>query len=193
MTETGIYGGSFNPIHRGHVNLGEYLCRHEGLDEVWFMVSPQNPFKQASPDLLDENARLALARLAVRQHPRLKVSDFEFHLPRPSYTVDTLSALRRNFPDRQFTLIVGADNWQAFGRWRRADEILARHAVLVYPRTGYPVDRTSLPTGVKLADAPLFPVSSTEIRRAIAQGRDASFGLDDAVWAEIRARGYYKP
>ena len=188
-----VYPGSFNPLHTGHLAIMKCLTERMGFDLVYLVVSPQNPFKQASPDLLDENARLALARLAVRQHPRLKVSDFEFHLPRPSYTVDTLSALRRNFPDRQFTLIVGADNWQAFGRWRRADEILAHHAVLVYPRTGYPVDRTSLPTGVKLADAPLFPVSSTEIRRAIAQGRDASFGLDDAVWAEIRARGYYKP
>ena len=85
MTETGIYGGSFNPIHRGHVELAERLCRDEGLDELWFMVSPQNPFKKSSPDLLNENIRLELARMAVREHPCLKVSDFEFRLPRPSY------------------------------------------------------------------------------------------------------------
>lgn len=91
MTETGIYGGSFNPIHRGHVELAERLCRDEGLDELWFMVSPQNPFKKSSPDLLNENIRLELARMAVREHPSLKVSDFEFRLPRPSYTADTLA------------------------------------------------------------------------------------------------------
>jgi nicotinate-nucleotide adenylyltransferase len=108
MTETGIYGGSFNPIHRGHVELAERLCRDEGLDELWFMVSPQNPFKKSSPDLLDENSRLELARMAVREHPCLKVSDFEFRLPRPSYTADTLAALRQAYPDRLFTLVISS-------------------------------------------------------------------------------------
>ena len=119
MTETGIYGGSFNPIHRGHVELAERLCRDEGLDELWFMVSPQNPFKKSSPDLLDENSRLELARMAVREHPCLKVSDFEFRLPRPSYTADTLAALRQAYPDRLFTLVIGADNWLAFKDWNK--------------------------------------------------------------------------
>ncbi len=193
MTETGIYGGSFNPIHKGHVELAEVLCRNEGLDELWFMVSPRNPFKDSAPDLLDENARLELARIAVRGHPRLKVSDFEFRLPRPSYTADTLAALRRDCPDRNFTLVIGADNWMTFHGWKNPDEILRRHRVLVYPRPGYPIDAASLPSGVRLADTPLIPLSSTEIRRAISQGKDASYGLDEHVWREIRKRKYYFP
>ena len=168
MTETGIYGGSFNPIHRGHVELAERLCRDEGLDELWFMVSPQNPFKKSSPDLLNENIRLELARMAVREHPCLKVSDFEFRLPRPSYTADTLAALRQAYPDRLFTLVIGADNWLAFKDWKKPDEILSHHRILVYPRPGYAVEAASLPPGVKLTDTPLIDISSTELRRLIS-------------------------
>ena len=193
MTETGIYGGSFNPIHKGHTALAERLCETGRLDEVWFLVSPRNPFKETATDLLDENVRLALARLAVRHHPKLKVSDFEFNLPRPSYTADTLSALRRSFPDRQFTLIIGADYWLSFNRWKTPEEILAHHRILVYPRPGYPIDMSALPRGVTVVDTPLIELSSTEIRRTIAQGNDASYGLDEAVWQEIRSKGYYRP
>lgn len=192
MTETGIYGGSFNPIHRGHVELAEALCLNEGLDELWFMVSPQNPFKKSSPDLLDENTRLELARMALREHPCLKVSDFEFRLPRPSYTVDTLAALRKAYSERLFTLVIGADNWLAFKDWKESDEILRHHRVLVYPRSDHLVEATSLPSGVKLADAPLIDISSTELRNLISQGGDASFGLAPDVWRTIREKGYYK-
>lgn len=192
MTETGIYGGSFNPIHRGHVELGEFLCRHEGLDELWFMVSPQNPFKRFATDLLDENIRLELVRTAIRKHPRLKATDFEFHLPRPSYTADTLAALRKAHPDRRFTLVIGADNWQTFGHWKEPDEILRHHRILVYPRPGYPIDASALPLGVKLTEAPLIPLSSTELRHLIAQGKDASYGLDEEVWKEICDKKYYR-
>ena len=152
MTETGIYGGSFNPIHRGHVELAERLCRDEGLDELWFMVSPQNP----------------------------------------SYTADTLAALRQAYPDRLFTLVIGADNWLAFKDWKKPDEILSHHRILVYPRPGYPVQTASLPSGVRLTETPLIDISSTELRRLISQGEDASYGLDEAVWQEIRKRGYYR-
>lgn len=192
MTRTGIYGGSFNPIHRGHVELAEFLCRNEGLDELWFMVSPQNPFKKSASDLSDEKIRLELARMAVRGRPCLKVSDFEFRLPRPSYTADTLAALRKAYPGRLFTLVIGADNWLAFKEWKRAEEILRRHRVLVCPRPGYPVEAASLPPGVRLADAPLIPLSSTEIRRLVSQGKDASPGLDPDVWRTIREKGYYR-
>lgn len=192
MTETGIYGGSFNPIHKGHVELGDFLCRTENLDEIWFMVSPQNPFKKTAPDLLDENARLELVRTAVRTHPRLKACDFEFRLPRPSFTADTLCALRDSFPHRRFALIIGADNWLSFDHWRRPDEILRHHRIIVYPRPGYEMDASRLPSGVSLAETPLIPISSTDIRRTIAQGGDASGMLDQAVWEEICRKGYYK-
>ena len=133
-----------------------------------------------------------LARMAVREHPCLKVSDFEFRLPRPSYTADTLAALRQAYPDRLFTLVIGADNWLAFKDWKKPDEILSHHRILVYPRPGYAVEAASLPPGVKLTDTPLIDISSTEIRRLISQGGDASYGLDEAVWQEIRKKGYYR-
>lgn len=192
MTETGIYGGSFNPVHNGHIALADALCQAERLDEVWLLVSPRNPLKPPAGDLLDEQARLELTRMAVRHHPRLRASDFEFRLPRPSYTVDTLSALRTAFPDRRFTLIIGADNWLAFDRWKQPEEILRHHPVLIYPRPGYPVEASALPNGVRLARLPLFDLSSTQLRQCIAQGGDASYGLDPAVWETIQARGYYR-
>lgn len=193
MTLTGIYGGSFNPIHKGHVQLAETLCHKGVVNEIWFLVSPRNPFKQASKDLLDEHDRLSLARLATAGHPQLHVSDFEFSLPRPSYTVDTLAALRKAYPDRQFALIMGADNWQSFHRWRKPDDILRHHRILVYPRPEFPVDETALPPGVTLlSDVRLMDISSTQLRRSIARGEDASYGLDAAVWQEIQKKGYYR-
>ena len=193
MTLTGIYGGSFNPIHKGHVQLAEALCHKGVVNEIWFLVSPRNPFKQASKDLLDEHDRLSLARLATAGHPQLHVSDFEFSLPRPSYTVDTLAVLRKAYPDRQFALIMGADNWQSFHRWRKPDDILRHHRILVYPRPEFPVDETALPPGVTLlSDVRLMDISSTQLRRSIARGEDASYGLDAAVWQEIQKKGYYR-
>lgn len=192
MIETGIYGGSFNPIHNGHTLLAEHVCRNYGLDELWLLVSPQNPLKQSTTDLLEDKARLELARLAVQNHPRLKVSDFEFNLPRPSYTSDTLKALRAAYPERRFTLLIGADNWHNFPKWRNPDEILRHHRLLIYPRPEYPVCQASLPEGVFLADAPLIDLSSTELRRLISAGADASFGLDPAVWEEIQKKKYYQ-
>ncbi len=192
MIKTGIYGGSFNPIHNGHIQLAEWLCQHGGLDELWFLVSPQNPLKQADTDLLPEKDRLALAQLAVKSHPRLKVSDFEFNLPRPSFTVNTLQKLRDTYPEHNFTLIIGADNWLFFSHWKNPQEILHHHNIIIYPRNGYTIYPTSLPKNVKLVPAPLFNISSTEIRQCIANGEDASYALDKQVWKTIAEKGYYR-
>lgn len=189
---TGIYGGSFNPIHQGHTTLGQWLVRHNYLDELWFLVSPQNPLKPAS-GLLDDDARLHLARLAVGRKQHLKVSDFEFRLPRPSYMVHTLAAMREAYPDRDFVLVIGADNWQRFPDWYASEEILRHHRLLIYPRPGYPIDESLLPDGVRLVDTPLLDISSTQVRDAIrTQPSYDGFGLDSRVWAEIKAKGYYK-
>ena len=188
---TAIYGGSFNPIHTGHIALGQWLVRHHFVDELWFLVSPQNPLKPAS-GLLDDEARLRLARLAIGRKRRLRVSDFEFHLPRPSYMVTTLEALRTAYPDRNFVLVIGADNWHRFPQWYKADEILNHHRLLVYPRPGFPIDEAALPAGVTLVHTPLIDLSSTQIRDAIATDPDYNgFGLEPRVWAEIKAKGYY--
>ena len=189
---TGIYGGSFNPIHQGHTTLGRWLVRQKYLDELWFLVSPQNPLKPAS-GLLDDRARLHLARLAVGRKRGLRVSDFEFRLPRPSYMVNTLAALRETYPEREFVLVIGADNWERFPDWYLSAEILRHHRLLIYPRPGSPVDATALPPGVQLVDTPLLDISSTRIRDAIrTQPAYDGFGLDSRVWAEIKAKGYYK-
>ncbi len=198
----GIYGGSFNPIHQGHLNLGRWLVRHHYVDELWFMVSPQNPLKPAA-DLLDDRARLRLARLAVGRSKGLRVSDFEFSLPRPSFMVDTLAALSEAHPEHDFALVIGADNWLDFHLWHRPDDILRRHRIIVYPRPGYSLDATALPhtidsiegcPGVTLVpQAPLFDISSTQIRQAItANPSFARSYLHPRVWAEIQARGYYR-
>ena len=189
---TGIYGGSFNPIHQGHTTLGRWLVRHGYLDELWFLVSPQNPLKPAT-ELLEDRARLKLARLAVGRKRGLRVSDFEFHLPRPSYMVHTLEALRATYPERDFVLVIGADNWERFPDWYESAEIIRHHRLIIYPRPGSPVDATALPEGVQLVETPLLNISSTQVRNAIRTDPSYDgFGLDSRVWAEIKAKGYYK-
>ena len=203
----GIFGGTYNPIHLGHTALASYICNLGLVDEVWLMVSPQNPFKQ-DHQLLDEAIRLRLATLAVRDFPRLRASDFEFHLPRPSLTYVTLQELSRAYPDDAFSLIIGADNWDAFPKWRNADDILAHYPIIVYPRETVSDERLAVSDGhmptlpsltggvgggspIFLSSAPLYPISSTAIRTAIAAGDDVSPWLDPAVLDEIRRLRLY--
>ncbi len=185
MKKTGIFGGSYNPIHIGHLALANYLCEYGDLDEVWFMVSPQNPFKAHSSDLWDDQLRLELVRLAVEEYPKFHASDFEFHLPRPSYMVNTLEKLREAHPDREFTLIIGADNWASFPRWKDADIIMAHHPLIIYPRPGYEIDESTLPANVRLVNTPLLEVSSTFIRESLKQGKDVRYFLHPKVWERI--------
>ncbi len=187
---TGIYGGSFNPIHSGHIGLAKALVQSGMVDDMWLMVSPQNPFK-VNAELLDDTIRLHLARIAVRDVPGVEVCDREFSLPRPSYMYNTLSALAQEHPDRRFTLVIGADNWERFHDWYKAEDILAAYPIIIYPRPGYAIGK--VPRGVTVADTPLLPVSSTEIRRRIAT--DPSYrgqGLPHPVWQEIKARRLYR-
>ena len=177
----GIYGGSFNPIHRGHIALARQILRKARLDEVWFLVSPLNPFKQASTDLLDDGQRLQLTRQALADEPRLVASDYEFHLPRPSYSWDTLQALSRDYPEHEFVLVIGADNWLAFDRWYHAEDILARYPIVIYPREGCPIDAAMLPPTVQLVKTRLYNVSSTDIRRRISEGRPVRRLLPPAI------------
>ena len=169
--EVAIFGGSFDPIHNGHLALaGEVLAR--GLArEVWFMVTPQNPHKQDSA-LSDEQLRLRMVQLAVEGKHGMKACDFEFALPRPSYTLHTLNALVQAFPDKRFSLLIGADNWEKFDRWYKGDEIISRHNVIVYPR-GIETE-PPLPQGVLWLPATLYDVSSTMVRAAVRDGKDVT-------------------
>ena len=161
MKKIGIFGGSFNPIHVGHVALAKAVLEQCGLDEVWLMVSPQNPLKKDA-DLLDDRLRLSMARTALEGVEGVRASDYEFHLPRPSYTWNTLKHLQQDYPDYEFTLLIGGDNWAHFQRWRNWKDILRHHRVIVYPRDQY----------AGTIDVPLLPVSSTEIRERVRKGED---------------------
>ena len=167
----GIYGGSFNPIHKGHIALAKQILKRARLDEVWFMVSPLNPFKVADADLLDDHLRLQMTQKALASEPRLLACDYEFHLPRPSYTWDTLQALRRDYPDHEFVLLIGADNWLKFDRWYHSADLLQNFQIVIYPREDSPIDADTLPSNVLLVNTKLYRMSSTDIRQRIREGR----------------------
>lgn len=190
MKRVGVFGGSFNPVHWGHVRLAEWIVRHGWADEVWLMVSPRNPLKEQA-GLLLEAERLDMARLAAGEVAGVRASDFEFSLPRPSYTWRTLEALRAAFPATAFSLIIGADNWLHFDRWARPDYIRAHHKLLVYPRPGYPLDASALPDGVDLLGAPVFDVSSTRVRKLLRENGDASRLVPAPVLHYIKERHLY--
>lgn len=192
----GIYGGSFNPIHIGHTSLAQSLIKQQIVDEVWLLVSPLNPLKQSSnPDILDYEERLHIARLATKGMQGIHVSDFESSLPIPSYTVTTLNELTKTYPQHTFSLIIGADNWQDFHKWYKWEEILASYPIVIYRRPGYDLDTTSetfLSTkSITIADTPLYPISSTEIRQAIRQGQIPSEWLTPEVVKYIIDKGLY--
>ena len=189
MTRTGIYGGLFNPIHNGHIAIARAMVEQAGLDEVWLMVSPQNPLKQAA-GLLDDGMRLDMARRAVENIPGVKACDYEFGLPRPSYMWNTLQSLSRDYPDREFTLLIGADNWKLFDRWYHAGDIIAHYPICIYPRSGYAIDAQSLPATVRLVDTGLFDVSSTMVRERIEKGADVSGLIPECIVGEaVKAYG----
>lgn len=191
MKKIGIFGGSFNPIHNGHVSLARRLLREAGLDEVWLVVSPHNPLKPQG-DLLDEQKRLQLVRLALENEPGLVASDCEFALPRPSFTWRTLQHLTATHPDCTFTLLIGGDNLRCFHRWAHADELLSNYDIVVYPRGDEAVDAAALPPRVRLVDTPLLPVSSTEVRRRIAAGESIRELVPLKVAEQIESEGLYK-
>ncbi len=168
MKKVGIFGGSFNPIHTGHIILAKRLCEKARLDEVWFMVSPMNPFKQNVTDLLDDHLRLELVRKALENESKLKACDYEFHLPKPSYTWHTLQAISKDFPNNSFILLIGGDNWDSFDKWYHHDEILSHYPIVVYPRQGNVINE--VPENVTIVETPLLNISSTEIRRHIKRG-----------------------
>lgn len=176
MIRTGIFGGSFNPIHKGHIILAHQLKKQAALDEVWLMVSPQNPLKQHS-DLLDDVARMEMARKAVEGEEGIMACDYEMHLPKPSYTWNTLQALSRDYLDREFVLMIGGDNWELFDRWYHAEDIRQHFEIVVYKRTP--------------GDPGFIDISSTEIRRRIREGLSFEDLVPTAVADIIKEKGYY--
>ena len=188
----GLYGGSFNPIHKGHTSLAQSLVDQGLVDEVWLLVSPLNPLKQTSGDIAAYEHRLRMAELACKGHKGLRVSDFESHLPIPSYTITTLDAIAATYPQHTFSLVIGADNWDSFHRWYKADEIIANYTILVYNRSGYPLDEANLPPSVKVVNTPLYDISSTQIREAIKKGERPTDWLSPTVLRYISESRIYR-
>ncbi len=185
-----VFGGSFNPLHNGHIALAQAVLNGGFADEVWLMVSPQNPFKQQS-ELLPEHLRLEMAQIATEGLEGIRVSDFEFHLPRPSYTWKTLKALSETYPEDEFSLLIGGDNWAVFNRWVNPEYILQHHSIIIYPREDTPLCIDDLPPHVSLLHAPLFPVSSTQVRMLLKEGRDVSGLIPAAELEYIRHNCLY--
>lgn len=176
----GIFGGSFNPIHNGHIALAKAFLRQKHLDEVWLMVSPQNPLKRNNA-LLDDKMRLRMVEKALGNLPKIIAYNYEFQLPKPSYTWNTLQRLSEDFPNHHFSLLIGGDNWKAFNKWYRHEDILANYSITIYPRKGDEIDKNELPSNVSLLNSQLINISSTEIRERVKIGKP----IGDCVPNEI--------
>ena len=191
MKRIGIYSGSFNPIHHGHVMLANYLVEFSDLDELWFVVSPQNPLKQKS-ELLDDDERLKMVQLAVGDDPRFHVSDIEMHLPLPSYTINTLTALSEQHTDCQFVFICGMDSLQNLHRWYQYKSILDNHELLVFPREGYDGGELVHHPSVTMLKTPILEISSTFIRQCVKEGRDMRHFMPEKAFLYMQENGFYK-
>ena len=188
----GVYSGSFDPIHVGHLIIASYVVEFADVDEVWFVVSPQNPFKQGL-SLSDENARLEMVRLALTDFPKLKEDDVELSMPKPSYTIDTLDHLSKKYPQNKFSLIIGADNWACFDRWKEPERLIKNYDILIYPRLGFEIKIDGeLKDKVKILDSPIIEISSTFIRENISKGKSLKAWLPKETEKYIVEQGLYR-
>ena len=187
----GLFFGSFNPVHVGHMVLANYMLEYTDLDKIWFVISPHNPLKKKS-SLLDEKHRLQLVNLAIGDNSKIKASDIEFKLPQPSYTVVTLTYLKERYPEHEFALILGEDNLLSFNKWKNHEEILKHHQLYVYPRPNTDISEFHNHSQVKLVNAPLIEVSSTEIRKAIQEKKDVRYFMPNAAWEYIKEMHFYE-
>jgi nicotinate-nucleotide adenylyltransferase len=186
----GLYFGSFNPVHNGHLIIAQHLLNETGLEKVWLVVSPQNPFKQQKT-LLNEYDRLHLVNMAIEGSPALKAMDIEFKLPKPSYTIDTMAYLTEKYPQHQFSIIMGSDSYQNINDWKNAETLKNNYTIYVYERPGFAVTETNSKQVIKLK-APLLQISATHIRELIQKNKSIRFLVPDIVKEEIERNNYYK-
>ena len=188
----GIFGGSFDPIHIGHAIIAQHIISCGGVDRLWFMVSPVNPLKVDKERNVADTDRLRMVEMVSRPMDGVETSAFEFTMPKPSYTIDTLNALQAKFPDDEFYLVIGGDNWEVFGKWRNSEEILAKYHILVYPRLGHEVViPEELRDRVQLVDAPIIELSSTQIRERLRLGDSVRYYVPDEVYHYINRNHLY--
>jgi len=186
----GLYFGSFNPIHTGHLIIANHILNHSQLDKIWFIVSPHNPLKKAHT-LLNEYDRYHLVEIAIEDNPNFKVSNIEFSLPKPSYTVHTLAYLKEKFPFENFTIIMGSDSYQNLPHWKNFEVILENYSIIVYERPGHPI-QDEIPANVEVMKAPLLEISSSYIRQCIESGKSIQYLVHDKVRTYIEDNKYYK-
>lgn len=190
-TKIGLFFGSFNPIHNGHLMLANYLAEYGDMDEIWFVVSPQNPFKDKK-SLLADRHRLYMVEMAIKGDERFQVCDIEFYMPQPSYTIDTLTRLQERHPNTDFYLICGMDNIESFKKWKNYEMILQYHHLMVYPRKGYSSNELVEHPSVTVVEAPEIEVSSTFIREAIGEGKDVRYFVPKEVYKYIIDMHFYE-
>ena len=186
----GLFFGSFNPIHIGHLAIANYILAYTEMDELWFVVSPHNPFKK-SQDMLSENDRLHLVNLAIEDHPAYRACDIEFRMSKPSYTVDTLARLSGMYPQRKFALIMGSDNLDQFHKWKNSEAIIDQYHRYIYPRPETETKLLKHIPNATVVDAPQMDISSSFIRQAIANGKDVPFYLHDKVYRYMKEMQFY--
>ncbi|PIF06177.1 MAG: nicotinic acid mononucleotide adenylyltransferase [Draconibacterium sp.] len=187
----GLFFGSYNPIHIGHMAIANYMVEYTSIDQLWFVVSPQNPFK-VKKKLLDDYQRFELVHRAVEGDDRLRASNIEFSLPKPSYTIDTLTYLKEQHPDYQFVIIMGSDNLENFHKWKNFEEIIENYGILVYPRPGFEPSKVEITKNTSLVNAPLMEISASFIRKAISEGKDVRHFMPEKVWQYVEEMNFYK-
>lgn len=189
--KVGLFFGSFNPVHVGHMVLANYMLEYTDLERIWFVVSPHNPLKPKST-LLDEKQRFHLVNLAIGDNTKLKASNIEFKLPQPSYTINTLTYLKEKFPKNEFALIMGTDNLESFHKWKNYEEILKQYELYVYPRPDSDGGKLKTHPKVKFVKAPLMEISSTAIRQAIKDKKDMRYFLPEEAWNYLKEMHFYE-
>ena len=189
----GLYFGTFNPIHIGHLIIANHMAEHSDLDQIWFVVTPHNPFKKKS-SLLDDFQRLEMVYRATQDYTKLKPSDIEFNLPQPNYTINTLVHLQEKHPDYAFSLIMGEDNLKSFHKWKNYELILENHHIYVYPRISKDRVETQFDghKNIHVIDAPIMELSSTFIRKSIKAGKNVQPMLPQHVWEYLDEMNFYK-
>ncbi|MBK7691468.1 MAG: nicotinate-nucleotide adenylyltransferase [Bacteroidetes bacterium] len=185
-----LYFGSFNPIHVGHLIIANHVLTHCDVDRLWFVVSPHNPLKETA-SLLNENHRLHLVQLAIENEPKFKASNIEFKLPRPSFTIDTMTYLREKFPQHEFVITMGSDSFSNIKKWKNYKQLLDQHKIIIYNRPGFDIE-TSLSKQIETVNAPLLDISSTYIRSQIKEKKSIRYLVTDEVMNEIKSCGYYR-
>jgi nicotinate-nucleotide adenylyltransferase len=188
--KVGLYFGSFNPIHHGHLIIANFIAQKTDIDQVWFIISPQNPFKQ-NANLLNEYHRLHLVQIAIEGEKKLKASDIEFRLPKPSYTVNTLAYLEEKYPDHEFCIIMGSDSFQNLDKWKNSNVITGRYPIYVYRRAGFEINNNHQ-AKLTVVEAPLLQITATSIRELIKQNKSVRYLVPETVKEEIERNHYYK-